>query len=75
MSNQHDSNVIQVDFSAKRSSKEKSGTQPFSTLIDNVMTTAEGPDEWPEDLTPKERCNQLKKDLDFLRKMNDTPVN
>lgn len=70
MSNQHTSNVIQVDFSAKRSLKEKNGTQPFSSLIGNVMATTEGPDEWPEDLTPKERCDQLKKDLDFLRKMN-----
>jgi hypothetical protein len=70
MSKQHDSNVIQVDFSAKRSLKEKDGIQPFSSLIGNVMRTTEGPDEWPEDLTPKERCDQLKKDLDFLRKMN-----
>ena len=71
MSNPHDSNVIQVDFRAKRSVKENNGTQPFSSLIDNVMKTTEGPDEWPEDLTPTERCDQLKKDLEFLRKMNE----
>ena len=70
MSKQHDSNVIQVDFNAKKPVKEKSETQPFSSLIDYVMTT-ECPDEWPEDLTPTERCDQLKKDLEFLRKMND----
>jgi len=71
MSNQHDSNVIQVDFSAKKSAKEKNGTQPFSSLIERVMMTPTGPDEWPEDLTPRERCDQLKKDLEFLRKMNE----
>lgn len=71
MSNPHDSNVIKVDFSAKRSVKAKNGTQPFSTLIEKMMTTSEGPDEWPEDLTPTERCDQLKKDLEFLRKMNE----
>jgi hypothetical protein len=71
MSNPHDSNVIQVDFSTKKSVKEKNGIQPFSALIENVMTTTEGPDEWPEDLTPSERCDQLKKDLEFLRKMNE----
>lgn len=73
MSNQQDSNVIQVDFSAKKSVKETNGVQSFSSLIGKVMTT-DSPDEWPEDLTPKERCDQLKKDLEFLRKMNDTPA-
>ena len=70
MSKQHDSNVIRVDFNAKKPVKEKNETQPFSSLIDYVMTT-KCPDEWPEDLTPTERCDQLKKDLEFLRKMND----
>jgi hypothetical protein len=74
MSNKQDSNVIHIDFKARTAIKKNSGTQTFSQLIGNVMTPVEdGPDEWPEDLTPRERSEQLKRDLDFLRQMNDIP--
>jgi hypothetical protein len=74
MSNKQDSNVIHVDFNSRKSHKTCNGTQTFSQLIGNVIPTAdEGPDEWPEDLTPRERCDQLKRDLEFLRQMNDIP--
>ncbi len=65
------SNVIQVNFAARRETKEKAQTASFSNLIDDVMSTTNDLDEWPEDLTPRERCDQLKKDLEFLRKMNE----
>lgn len=74
MSKQLDSNVIQIDFNAKRALKKEHGTESFSSLIERVMETEEGHDEWPEDLTPKERSEQLKKDLEFLRRMNTLPA-
>jgi len=74
MSNQQDSNVIHIDFQSRKALKRNDGTQTFSQLIGNVMAnTEEGPEEWPEDLTPRERCDQLKRDLEFLRQMNEIP--
>jgi hypothetical protein len=74
MSNKQDSNVIHIDFHARKAHKKHSGTQSFSQLIGNVVAPVDDdPDEWPEDLTPRERCDQLKRDLDFLRQMNDIP--
>jgi hypothetical protein len=74
MSNTQDSNVIHIDFPARKAHKKHSGTQSFSQLISHVVTPAdEDPDEWPEDLTPRERCDQLKRDLEFLRQVNDIP--
>jgi hypothetical protein len=74
MSNKQNSNVIHVDFSSRKTHKVCNGTQSFSQLIGNVIPTAdEDSDEWPEDLTPRERCDQLKLDLEFLRQMNDIP--
>ena len=74
MSKQEDSNVIQVDFNTKKTIDESTGIRSFTNLIDKIVKGTEDPDEWPEDLTPKERCDQLKKDLEFLRKMNNTPT-
>lgn len=65
------SNVIQVNFAARRESKEKAQAITYSNLIDDVMANTNDLDEWPEDLTPRERCDQLQKDLEFLRKMNE----
>lgn len=73
MSNKQDSNVIHIDFKSRKAHKICDGTKTFSQLIGNVLPTDEGPDEWPEDLTPRERCDQLKRDLEFLRQMNDIP--
>jgi len=74
MSNKQDSNVIHIDFHSRKALKKSNGTQTFSQLIGNVISPVdEGPDEWPEDLTPRERCDQLKRDLEFLRQMNDIP--
>ena len=74
MSNKQDSNVIHIDFNERKAHKQSIGTKSFSQLIGNVITSSdEGPDEWPEDLTPRERCDQLKRDLEFLRQMNDIP--
>ncbi|CCK76308.1 MAG: hypothetical protein KBT75_14350 [Oleispira antarctica] len=74
MSNQQDSNVIHIDFQDRKALKKSDGTKTFSQLIGHVIAPVEeGPEEWPEDLTPKERREQLKRDLDFLRQMNDIP--
>jgi|TARA_B110000438_G_C15430151_1_gene485757 hypothetical protein len=74
MSNTQDSNVIHIDFHARKAHKKSAGTQTFSQLIGHVITPAEnGTEEWPEDLTPRERSDQLKRDLEFLRQMNDIP--
>lgn len=70
MSNKQDSNVIHIDFNLRKAHKRSCGIKSFSQLIDNVIKT---PDEWPEDLTPRERCDQLKQDLEFLRQMNEIP--
>jgi hypothetical protein len=74
MSKQRDSNVIKVDFSAKRVLRKEHGTQCFSSLIEKVIGITDDHDEWPEDLTPRERSEQLRKDLDFLRTMNEFPA-
>jgi predicted CopG family antitoxin len=74
MSKQSDSNVIQIDFNAKKKVKKEHGTESFSSLIERVMETKEGHDEWAEDISPRERAEQLKKDLEFLRKMNELPA-
>lgn len=74
MSDPKNSNVIQVNFAAKRKPKKCEQTPSFSTLMGDVMSTSGELDEWPEDLTPRERCDQLKKDLEFLRKMNDASL-
>ena len=74
MSNKQDSNVIHIDFHDRKALKKSDGTQTFSQLIGNVITPAEADsEEWPEDLTPRERREQLKRDLDFLRQMSDIP--
>lgn len=74
MSNKQDSNVIHVDFHSRKALKNNNNAQAFSELIGNVLATVdEGPDEWPEDLTPRERSDQLERDLEFLRQINDIP--
>jgi hypothetical protein len=74
MSKQSDSNVIKIDFNAKAVVKKEHKTESFSRLMERVMETKEGHDEWSEDVSPKERSEQLKKDLEFLRKINEFPV-
>jgi hypothetical protein len=74
MSNKQDSNVIHIDFHARKALKKDDGTQTFSQLIGDVIAPSEdNTEEWPEDLTPRERSDQLKRDLEFLRQMNDIP--
>ncbi len=74
MSNKQDSNIIHIDFNTRKAVKKQIEAQPFSQLIERVITSNnEGPDEWPEDLTPRERNHQLKQDLEFLRQMNEVP--
>jgi hypothetical protein len=74
MSNKQDSNVIHIDFHARKALKKDDGTQTFSQLIGDVIApTEDTTEEWPEDLTPRERSDQLKRDLEFLRQMNDIP--
>ncbi|MFT4765838.1 MAG: hypothetical protein ACI9OH_002952 [Oleispira sp.] len=74
MSNKQDSNVIHIDFHARKAHKKDNGTQAFSQLISNfVAPTEDAVEEWPEDLTPRERSEQLKRDLEFLRQMNEIP--
>jgi predicted CopG family antitoxin len=74
MSKQSDSNVIKIDFNTKAVVKKEHNTESFSSLMERVMETKEGNDEWAEDISPKERSEQLKKDLEFLRKINEFPV-
>ncbi|MFT6190382.1 MAG: hypothetical protein ACJARQ_001868 [Oleispira sp.] len=74
MSNLQDSNVVHIDFQDRKALRKRKGTQTFSQLIDHVVKPSkEGFDEWPEDLSPRERREQLKRDLDFLRQMSDIP--
>ncbi|HCM06037.1 MAG TPA: hypothetical protein DIC30_08530 [Oceanospirillales bacterium] len=74
MSKQSDSNVIKIDFNAKAVVKKEHKTESFSSLMERVMETKEDHDQWSEDVSPKERSEQLKKDLEFLRKINEFPV-
>jgi hypothetical protein len=69
MSNLQDSNVVHIDFQDRKALKKRKGTQTFHV----VKPSKEGFDEWPEDLSPRERREQLKRDLDFLRQMSDIP--
>lgn len=74
MSKKQDSNVIHIDFNERKALQKSNGTHTFSQLIGDIVTpTTNDLDEWPEDLTPQERREQLKQDLDFLRKMSDIP--
>ncbi|MFT6113940.1 MAG: hypothetical protein ACJA10_000876 [Oleispira sp.] len=74
MGNKQDSNVIHIDFKDRKAHKISNGTQAFSQLIGNVIAPTENTlEEWSEDLTPTERSEQLKRDLEFLQQMNDIP--
>lgn len=66
----HSSNVIYVDFTV---SSTKKNIQLFSTILNTVlpidnMQVEKG--EWTEKLTTRERHEQLKRDLEFIRQIN-----
>ncbi len=80
MSKQAGSNIIHIDFSARKSTTESSinnSAQSFSQLLSHVIPTSdhqytdESQDKWAEQLTPSERREQLKKDLEFIRNLED----
>jgi hypothetical protein len=78
MGNKQDSNVIHVDFRERKAHEVSDETQAFSQLVDDIIspienTTEESPEEWLEEISPKERSEQLKRDLEFLQQMNDIP--
>lgn len=73
MSKQQDSNVIHIDFSS-RQTKSDNGVKSFSQLLNEVVPNPyDDQEEWQDNLTPKERSEQLKSDLEFLRQMSDAP--
>ena len=66
----HTSNVIYVDFAISGARKNN---QLFSKLLNTLfpvenINAEKG--EWPEKLTPSERHEQIKRDLEFLRQIN-----
>jgi len=75
MSMKRDSNVITVDFSARKAAKpvqQKIPAEPIESVVgDLIMDALNGPDEWPEDLTPKEKTERLKEDLEFIIQSNE----
>lgn len=74
MSKQQDSNVIHIDFSSRKENADKS-TKPFTHFLNDVVPSPyDDSSDVFEELTPKERHDQLKKDLEFLRQMNDSPT-
>jgi hypothetical protein len=70
MNNTQNSNVIHIDFCERKAHKVDNGTQAFSQLIGDAISPTE---EWSEDITPKERSKQLKRDLEFLQQKYDIP--
>lgn len=66
----HSSNVIYVDFTV---SSAKKNIQLFSTLLNTVLPIDNmqvDKSEWTEKLTTRERHEQLKRDLEFIRQIN-----
>lgn len=74
MSKLSDSNVIKIDFNTKRVVKKTHKTDSFTHLMARIMDTEEPENIWSEDISPKERSEQLKQDLEFLRNINEFPV-
>jgi hypothetical protein len=75
MSKQPNSNVIHVNFKSPKA-KADNGTQPFNQLLEDVVPNPhDNKDEFIEKLTPSERSEQLRKDLDFLLKMDNSSSN
>lgn len=75
MSKQQDSNVIHVNFKSPKP-KADNGTQSFNQLLGDVVPNPhDNKDEFIEKLTPSERSEQLRKDLDFLLNMNNPTSN
>jgi len=74
MSKQQDSNVIHIDFSSRKEKTDNS-TKPFTHFLNDVVPSPyDDHNHVSEELSPKERHDQLKKDLEFLRQMNDSPT-
>ncbi|MGK0250041.1 MAG: hypothetical protein ACI910_002809 [Oleispira sp.] len=74
MDNKQNSNVIHIDFRDRKAHKVSDGTQVFYQRISGSITSSENTtEEWPEDITPKERSEQLKQDLEFLQQKYDIP--
>lgn len=80
MSKNKESNIIHIDFQARQS--ETNSTKSFSQLVGYVIPSAdqqdrqeqqsEWHDKWEEQLTPSERREQLQKDLEFIRNLEDS---
>lgn len=69
MSKQQDSNVIEVDFNSRKE-KTDNGVKPFSQLLQNIVPNPyDDHEEWTDNLSPQERREQLKSDLEFLRQI------
>lgn len=72
------SNIIHIDFQARQS--EANSTKSFSQLVGHIIPSADQPDHtqsewhdnWEEQLTPSERREQLQKDLEFIRNLEDS---
>lgn len=73
MSNKQDSNVIRVDFGARNANSKtqrKDVAKPVA-YGDMITDALEGPEEWPEDLTPRQRTDKLAEDLEFFLQSKD----
>ena len=81
MSIKQHSNVIKVDFSARKAVRAKDRAAPSKVAsapigaeehVGNlIMDALEGPEEWPEDLTPREKTDRLKQDLEYFIQSNE----
>lgn len=77
MSKKWDSNVITVDFSTRKAAKvsrddiKHQDSIPEPVVGDMIMEALNGPEEWPEDLTPKEKADRLKEDLEYIIQSNE----
>lgn len=73
MNTNQDSNVISVDF---KSRKKDNGIKTFSQLLDQIIpeendSMDEIINDWAEDISPLERYQNLKNDLEFLNQINN----
>ena len=74
MSMKRDSNVITVDFNARKAvnTKQKPELKAESASVgDMIMDALNGPEECPEDLTPREKKDRLKEDLEHILRSNE----
>lgn len=73
MSINRDSNVIRIDFKAN---KKDNGIKTFSQLLNQIIPEDNNLmddiiNDWSEEISPSERHQNLKSDLEFLNQMSN----